>query len=713
MVRVGNKIYIVLICVGLALATFVAFEQVRNNDFVNYDDTIYVTENRHTKAGITFESVKLAFTTIRPTGNWHPLTLLSHMLDCQLFGLNAGWHHITSLLIHIVNTLLLFWVLQKMTGAVWRSAFVAAAFALHPLRVESVAWVAERKDVLSGFFWMLTMVAYARYTERPRIGRYLLVPLTFGLGLMAKPMLVTLPFVLLLLDYWPLSRFKKSRQNETGASPKAESVANVDFGSSVWRLIAEKIPLFALAGVSSIVTFIAQKGAGSVWKTEILPLNSRIVNAMVSYVKYIGNTIFPARLAVFYPYPHYGFPAWQSMLCFFILAVVSITVIYMAYRGYYFFMVGWLWYLGTLVPVIGLVQVGAQSMADRYTYLPSIGILIMVVWGTAELCAKRRYARIALATLGALSLAALLICTRTQVRYWRNSQTLCEHAIEVTKDNFAMHVNLGLAFYSQGLVNEANSHYRQALQIKPGHPKANNNLAVLLKKQGALDEAIKHYRQAIRAKPDFAEAHNNLGGALIEKGELDEAIKHFRLAVKINPDLLEVHNNLGRALAQKGKLDEAIVHYEYSIQSQEDQYLVLDKLGECYYLQGEIKKAFRCWNKVLELEPGWTAAMNNLAWVKATHKDPDIRNPHEAVQLAVRVCELTENNRPHLLDTLAVAYAASDKFGQAIETAKKAASLAEAQNEQQLANEIRRHLELFERGLPYYEIPSNQDSNSQ
>jgi tetratricopeptide (TPR) repeat protein len=770
MIRVGNKKPVFLICVVLALVTFVAFEQVRHNDFVNYDDGTYVTENRHIQTGITYESVKLAFTTMHPSGNWHPLTSLSHMLDCQFFGLNPAWHHMTSLLIHILNTLLLFWVLHQMTGTIWRSAFVAAAFALHPLHVESVAWVAERKDVLSGFFFMLTILAYNRYTERPCFGRYLFVLLSFCLGLMAKPMLVTLPFVLLLLDYWPLSRFPRPRQNKDDTLLQAESVTDYNRGSSVWRLIAEKIPLFALAVASSVVTFIVQNKAKSVWGTEILSLNSRIGNALVSYIKYIGKMIFPTRLSVLYPYSKNGFAAWQLIVCILILAVVSAFVIYIARRKDYL-LVGWLWFIGTLVPVIGLVQVGAQSMADRYTYLPSIGIFIMVVWGAVELGTKWRYGRFGLATLAAVSLAALLICTRTQVRYWQSSLTLCKHALEVTKDNFVMHINLGLALYSQGFVDEANSHYRQALQIKPGSPKAHNNLAVLLIEQGALEEAIKHCRQALRFRPDFAEAHSNLGNALAKDGKLDEAIEHFNQALKIKPDHFEAHNNLGfimfqegkfaeaatyyktaleigppiaqihfvlgKAQAAEGKLTEAIEsctaslnlepdrpgvhqftgesflklgetekavsHYEEAIRLNPKLAVVRNRLGEIYYQQGEFEKALVHWNEALEIKPDWVGVLNNIAWVKAAYEDKKFHDPKAAIRFAQKACELTGYTRPALLHTLSVAYAADGRFDEAIETAEKAMSQAEALNKQQLTNEIQRHLELFRLGQPYYD----------
>ncbi|HIJ69765.1 MAG TPA: tetratricopeptide repeat protein [Planctomycetes bacterium] len=778
MIRAGNKLYITLICAGLVLVTFVAFEQVRNNQFVNYDDGTYVTENRHVKAGINRDSIIWAFANIHPSGNWHPLTSLSHMLDCQLFGLDPAWHHMTSLLIHIASTLLLFYVLQKMTGAIWRSAFVAAAFALHPLHVESVAWVAERKDVLSGLFWMLTILAYIRYTKCPGIGRYLLIVLFFSLGLMAKPMLVTLPFVLILLDYWPLNRFQGADQNGTETAGQSESVSGVYSGSSVRCLFTEKIPLFALAAVSSAITFIVQKKAGSVWGTEILPLYLRIANALVSYIKYIGKMIFPTRLAVLYPYSRNGFTAWQLIICILILAVVSAFVIYMARKKRYL-IVGWLWYLGTLVPVIGLIQVGAQSMADRYTYLPSIGIFTMVVWGAAELSAKGRYGQIVSATLAGLSLAALLLCTRAQVQYWQNSQTLCQHAIEVTEDNFVMHINLGLALYSQGLVSEAESHYLQALQIKPGAPKAHNNLAVLLIGQGALQEAIRHCRQALMSRPDFAEAHNNLGNALAKNNNLDEAIRHFQQALKITPDHIGAHNNLGSALATKGdhdeaveryrtvlrldpdspialynlgrvlvlqgkradaidcyqeslrlksdqheshrdlgmilfglgKLDQAIFHFECSIKIKEDQPFVLNKLGESYFLYGEIKKALRCWNKVLELEPELISAINNLAWVKATQKATDIGDPNEAVQLALRACELTKYNRADVLDTLAVAYAAAGRFDEAVATAQKAVEIITSGGNQEQIQEIRDRLELYRKGKPYQQHSDDRNSS--
>jgi len=387
--KTSNKYWSLYICLALVLATFIAYEPMRHNGFVNYDDDVYVTENRNVNRGITAESVFWAFTNPHRS-MWHPLTSLSHMLDCQLFGLVPFWHHLTSLLFHIAGTLLLFWILKRMTGAVWLSAFVAAVFALHPLNVESVAWVAERKSVLSSFFWMLTIAAYLRYAERPGIDRYLLVVLVFCLALMAKPMVVTLPFALLLLDYWPLGRFQWGRQSREESSMQSESAKVSYRNSPSWRLVVEKIPLFILSAVLSVITFIAQKSGGAVMWTDSLPLNFRIPNALVSYLTYIGKMFWPSRLAVFYPHPRGTVSIWLAVVVALLLLALSIWVIRSA-RSRRYLLVGWLWYLGTLVPVVGLVQAGGQARADRYMYLPMIGLLIIITWGLCELAAKWRY----------------------------------------------------------------------------------------------------------------------------------------------------------------------------------------------------------------------------------------------------------------------------------------------------------------------------------
>jgi Flp pilus assembly protein TadD len=566
--RKRDKRYVPLIYAVLAAATLFAYEQVRRNEFV-YDDVHYITNNPPVQAGITRESFVWAFTTSHQA-NWHPLTWLSHMLDCELFGLNPLGHHLPNVFLHIINSFLLFWVLKRMTGAVWRSAFVAAVFALHPLRVESVAWAAERKDVLSGFFWMVTMAAYARYVERPHITRYLPVVLSFALGLMAKPMLVTLPFVLLLLDYWPLGRFRPGSRLENIKPPQTKIDAERR-RTSASRLVAEKVPLFVLVAMSSVVTFVVQRsgGAMSMMGGGSLTLDVRVLNALVSYLAYIGKTIYPSGLAVFYPYPTGNLPLWKPIVSAVILAWVSLVVVFAARRRRYL-VVGWLWYLGTLVPVIGLVQVGAQAMADRYTYLPLIGIVIMVTWGVSELVAKWNVRGKALGAAAAIVLVALLACTRTQVGYWRNSFTLYGRAIEVTDDNYAAYYNLARAEVKTGKVDEAVAHLKQAVRIVPENPDVHCNLGVALGLQNNLDEAIAHLREAVRIKPDFAKAHNNLGIALARRGDIDEAARHCTEALRIQPDFARAHYILSYIRASQGQLDEALEHCNEALRIQPD-----------------------------------------------------------------------------------------------------------------------------------------------
>jgi Tfp pilus assembly protein PilF len=592
MEQMPKKQHLILLYAALALATFIAYEQVRHNNFVDYDDTVYVSENPQVLRGLTGESISWAFTT-RLSANWHPLTWLSHMLDCQLFGANVGWHHLTSLLLHIANTLLLFWVLKKMTDALWPSLFVAAAFALHPLHVESVAWVAERKDVLSGLFWMLTIACYIRYTEQPSIKRYLLVFVVFALGLMAKPMLVTLPFVLLLLDYWPLGRFQFEHQ-----SKHQKWLA--------WHLIREKIPLFALVAASSIVTYVVQQSEGAMEIGKSYPLSLRISNAAVSYVVYIGKLIYPRGLAVLYPYPVDGLPAWQPIVSLLILAGVSAGVIYTAKR-YRYLAVGWLWYLGTLVPVIGLVQVGDQARADRYTYLPSVGLFIMVAWGAVALAAKLRYRKIALGICAGIVLAIFLICTRLQVRYWQNSFTLFERTLSATENNYIMHHNLGLALQSQTRLDEAISHYRQALQLKPDYVKAHNNLGIALQSQSKYDEAIEHVKKAVQLDPNFALARYNLGSMYYEQGRYELAVTHWTKALELNPDLADALNLLSWILAttKDTKLHNPIEAVKYAQRACESTEYnrpdFLDTLAAAYAAAGRFPEAVETAEKAVAL----------------------------------------------------------------------------------------------------------------
>ena len=523
-----------LISLFLIIVTLAAYWEVKNHEFINFDDGVYINENFHVKSGLTIKGVVWAFTTTHAS-NWHPLTWLSHMLDCQLYGLNPGHHHLTNLLLHIANTLMLFLLLKKMTRTLWESSFVAAMFALHPLHVESVAWVAERKDVLSTFFWILTIWVYVYYAKRPNLNRYLLVILSFTLGLMSKPMLVTLPFVLLLLDYWPLCRMQLGQSDCDSKSQITQSMNAGKNQSHVLRLVLEKVPLFALTAASSFLTFFAQHQGGAVRSLELFPIETRAANALVSYTNYIGKMIFPYRLALFYPYPQV-LPIWQVMGAGLFLVCISILVIHSAKKHPYL-LVGWLWYLGTLVPVIGLVQVGSQAMADRYTYIPLIGLFIMMARGIPNILAGWCYRRTILAISSAILFSSFIIITRGQVQHWSNSITLFEHTLHVTANNYMAHNQLGLALSCQGKLQEALNIFSIAQQLKPNHPDAYNNLGVVLVQQGKIQEAIEHYSKAVRIKPNFSVAHFSLGLTYLLIGDSSSALEEYKILMTINPDL--------------------------------------------------------------------------------------------------------------------------------------------------------------------------------
>jgi Tfp pilus assembly protein PilF len=522
---------VLVACLILIAATVIVYAPVRHFGFVRWDDPDYVTDNVPVARGLTWQGAAWAFTSAH-AANWHPVTWLSYMLDVQLHGMNAGPQHVTNLVLHVLNAVLLFGVLYRMTAAWGRSLFVAGLFAVHPLHVESVAWISERKDVLSTLFWMLTMWAYVIYVRRPGWRRYLPVAALFALGLMAKSMLVTLPFVLLLLDFWPLRR-------------------------AGWvRLVREKLPLFVLAALSSVVTFVVQRHVGAVAGFERFPLVLRLTNALASYLGYIGKMLWPARLAAFYPLS-VRIPVLQASLGALLLTAVTIVAI-RAGRRHGYFLVGWLWYVGTLIPVIGLVQVGRQSMADRYTYVPLIGLFLIAAWGAPELVGRWRYGRIALPAAAACVLLACAVLARAQVGNWSDSASLWQHALEVTEDNYVAHNNFGAVLLKQGETGEALPHIVEALRIKPDFADAHNNLGMVQVQQGKLDEAIPHFIKALRIDPDFAEAQYNLGTILVRQGKLDEAAQRFAEAVRIKPDFMEAQNNLGGVLMRQGKLDEAV-----------------------------------------------------------------------------------------------------------------------------------------------------------
>ncbi len=590
-----------LICLFLGVTILAVYWQLLSHDFINFDTSLHVTENPHVQAGLTKNTIIWAFTSFH-ANFWIPLTWLSHMLDCQLFGLNPGMHHLTNLLFHLANSVLLFLLLERMTGSVWRSALVAALFALHPLRVESVAWVAERKDVLSTLFWLLTMWTYVLYAAKPRLRHYVLAMLFFSLGLMAKPMLVTLPFVLLLLDFWPLARLRVGKLSQ-------ESNPNIP-QSSLGRLVLEKVPFLVLAVTSSVVTLLAKQRGDALKLVEMIPLKIRISNALISYLAYIGKMIWPHNLAVFYPYPS-TISVWKVIGATVFLTCLTIFLIRAAQRFPYL-VVGWLWYLGTLVPVIGLVQVGSQAMADRFTYIPLIGLFIMIAWGVPELLGGWRYRRLVYALSTSILLLILITSTYLQVRYWKNSIVLFTHAVKVTSNNWLAHNNLGVALYRQGRPQEAIGHYSEALRIQPDHAGAHYNLGIVLAEQARLDEAIVHYSEALRIKPGHANTHNNLGLALFRKGKFEEAIGQYSEALQINPEHAGAHHNLGILLAQQGRFDEAMVHYSETLRVKPDHADAHNNLGVALARQGRLEEAVRHFSEAVRINPDASAAHRNL-----------------------------------------------------------------------------------------------------
>jgi len=572
---------------GLALVALNAavFAPVRYHDFVNWDDPDYVTANAPVAAGLTGDGVAWAFTHAH-SANWHPLTWLSHMLDAQLFGMSAGAHHVTSLVLHMASTLLLFVVLHGMTGALGRSALVAALFAVHPLHVESVAWIAERKDVLSTLFFMSTLWAYQRYVQHPGRGRYLAVVLLFALGLMSKPMLVTLPFVLLLLDLWPLGRLS----------------------ASTWRpRVIEKLPLLALTVMSCVATFLVQQKDDAITGFEQLPLGPRVQNAVHAYVGYIVQMLWPTRLAVVYPYPSPSAILVTLAAAAALIGLSALAVRAVPQRPY--LAVGWLWYLGMLVPVIGLVQIGSQTMADRYTYLPLIGLFIVLAWGGAELLAA--WPRLS-TSLGVAAVLTCAILARQQVAHWRDSESLWTHALAVTTGTARAHNNLANAVADKGRVDEAIAHYEEALRLRPEFAEAHNNLGNALARQDRKAEAIEHYRTALRLRPDYAMAHNGLASALDDTGHTDEAIDHYREALRLSPGFAEVHNNLGAALLGRGQIDEALSEFLAAVRLNPNNAYVRVNAAMLLARRGHTAEAVQQLEAALQIDPENTRARRML-----------------------------------------------------------------------------------------------------
>ena len=566
-----------LISLLLAAAIIAVYAPVRNHEFVNFDDDVYVTENSLVQNGLTWEGVERIFAEPM-NGFWHPVTLLSHMLDVQLFGLHPGGHHLVNLLLHIINSILLFLALKGMTGHLWRSAFVAGLFALHPLHVESVAWVSERKDLLCALFFMLTILGYARYTRRPAFKTYLFVLIPFILGLMAKPMLVTLPFLLLLLDFWPLAR------RETYPT-----------------LVLEKVPLLTFSAMACIVALVAEARFGALSSWEIMPLFSRIQNAITSYAAYALKAVWPVGLAAHYPLPA-GFPLWKVAAASAFLLLLSTSVTGLARRKPYLF-VGWFWFIGTLVPVIGIIQIGSHAMADRYTYIPLIGLFLMIAWGIPDTLHRYRRAVPFLAISGAGALIVLAFATRLAADHWKNSVNLFEHALSSTRENLVAHNNLGSALALQGHLDGARKHLEEALRLQPDYWPSLNNIGTLLCRQGRAEEALAFYQKAIAEKPDYAPAKNNLGLALASLGRYPEAIQHYINALGLKPDFAEAMNHLGRAYQAMGRSDLALEQHRKAVKTSPQNYLFHTELGNALAKRGLYEEAGKSYEAAIRLAP--------------------------------------------------------------------------------------------------------------
>ena len=595
----GSTPAVLLVSLILLAVTVAVYAPLAHNGFSSLDVGRYITENPHVRAGLTPQGLVWAFTSFGYASNWHPLTWLSHMLDVQLFGLAPRGHNLMNLLLHVANTLLLFRLLRAMTGFLWRSGLVALLFAIHPLHVESVAWVAERKDVLSTFFWILALGCYLKYVEESKAGRYLAVLAAFALGLLAKPMLVTLPFTLLLLDFWPLGRLRITGEK-----------ASLSLQGAV---VLEKIPLFVLSGASSVATYLAQKKGGAMALGETIGFWAGMGNACISPVRYLYKAVWPLGLAVYYPYAQWRW--WQGVGAALFLAGLTIAVI-TGIRKHPYFTMGWLWFLGTLVPVLGIVQVGSQSMADRYSYIPLVGIFVMIAYAPAarldglRVVWKRAFCAATLALAG-----GLMVLAHAQAGYWKDDITLFSHALAVTEDNWKVHNFLGSAYYKAGRLEDAIVNFQAALRLKPGYIDAMNNLGIALNAQGKVDEAIAEYREALRLEPDFALAQNNLGTALLEQGKHEEALGLLARALPLMSDNADAHYNYANALEVAGRLDEAADHFSRALGLDPGLAEAYLNLGVVRRRQGRVEEALASYAAALRVKPASVEAHFNSGLV--------------------------------------------------------------------------------------------------
>jgi tetratricopeptide (TPR) repeat protein len=739
----------VLVSLALAIVTLLVYLPVRNHGFISLDDADYVSGNPMVQRGLSWTGVKWAFTTDH-TGNWHPLTWLSHQLDAQIFGAGPSGPHLVNLLFHLANTLLLFFWLRRTTGALGRSAWVAAVFALHPLHVESVAWIAERKDVLSAFSFLLTLWAYVKYAESPpkkipRRAWYAGALLLFGLGLMSKPMVVTLPVVLLLIDVWPLHR----------------SLAQT------WR---EKIPFFALSAASSVVTLVVQHHGGSVASLTNLSLAARSANAVVSYARYLGQLVWPHALAIFYPHPlHWA--TTSVVAAALLIAGLSAAALRWG-RRLPFVGLGWWWFIVMLIPVIGLIQVGQQAMADRYAYLPSIGCFILLAWSANAGVARWSWGRIATGLAAMVTVVACGALTIAQLRHWRDSESVFRHAIAVTEKNHLAHNGLGYVLLEQGRLDEAVAEFGRALELQPAFAEAHLNLGNARLRQGREDDALVSFKNAAAARPDFAIAYSNLGVLLLRLGRIDEAvialekfaelephdatarldvgnalllqgksdaaIARYREALLLDPGNPDAHNNLGNVLLQtgheaaaieefqtalknlpthanahyhlgeialqRGELDEAEKHFQKTVAAQPEAADARRQLGAIALRKGSWREAAARYETALKLQPENISTLCDLAWLRATAPDATIRNGAQATTLAQQANRLTGSANPAILSVLAAAYAEAGRYAEASATARRALEKTSRESAPELAEMLSHQLKLYQANTPFHEV---------
>lgn len=654
-----------ILVVGLILLTLTTFWRVNLNGFVGYDDPDYITSNEIIKQGLSKETLEWAFGNVHGENTyWHPLTWVSHMIDIELFGMNAAGHHLMSLAFHMASAVVLFLLLQSMTGALWRSAMVAALFAIHPLQVESVAWATERKNVLSTLFWMLTLYFYGRYVKAPNATRYLCSLISFALGLMCKPALVPLPFVLLLLDYWPLRRFVPFLKLKTCESACA---AAVPAPVSNRQIILEKLPFFVLAIASSLLTLAGHQSLGMLGEQATPPPLLKWGNVVLSYVRYLGKALFPNDLAVFYPFPRSIEPD-AIVACIVLLFAISAVALWQFQRRPYI-AVGWFWFLGVLTPTIGIVYVGIQAMADRFVYVPVVGLFIALVWGVGE-AFQRLKVPMTVAWITALAVLGTLVSTSmAQVGYWKNDYTLFERARTVTRDNYMAYTAVGGILLREGKIDEAMDYFRTAQQFQPGFADTYYSIGIAMFKRNDMPAAITNFEQALKLRPIYPEARLNLALALQSTERLDESVENYQLYLRARPESADAHLGIGNALLTGGRFKEAIEHFREAIR----------------------------------LNPKASGAMARLAWILATHADDKIRNGTEALRLAQEACRLTNYQHVQTVNTLAAAYAESGDFDSAVKTAQQALDLAKSQGESRLVAVIENLRQRYVRREAYRE----------